>query len=489
MARQAIRFLRRGQVVELSSLPPTRTLLDYLRLEEKSKGTKEGCNEGDCGACTVALGSLEEGRVVYEPVNACILLLGQIDGKELVTVDDLAAGGKLHPVQKAFVDNHASQCGFCTPGFVMSLFTLYHTGRKPTRQEIVDHIAGNLCRCTGYRPIVDAAVKSCTGKPADAWVAAAGATAVQLAALDDAADIFVGDTSTFFAAPYHEEELTRLYADHPDATIVAGATDVGLWVTKQLRTLPKIIHIGRTRGLDRITDEGPHISIGATATYSSAEAFLASIDPDIGEVIRRIGATQVRASGTIGGNIANGSPIGDTPPMLIALGATLHLRWESRERFLPLEDFFVAYGKQDRAAGELVWRVDVPRLKANEAFRAFKLSKRFDQDISAVMGAFKFTLEGRTIQSARIAFGGMAATPKRALIAEAALRGISLDAPKAWEQAISAMAEDYQPIGDMRASAEYRLASAQALLRKALVEVASGQSAATRLAGLRGEAA
>ncbi|HRA92863.1 MAG TPA: xanthine dehydrogenase small subunit [Aestuariivirga sp.] len=489
MARQAIRFLRRGQVVELSSLPPTRTLLDYLRLEEKSKGTKEGCNEGDCGACTVALGSLEEGRVVYEPVNACILLLGQIDGKELVTVDDLAAGGKLHPVQKAFVDNHASQCGFCTPGFVMSLFTLYHTGRKPTRQEIVDHIAGNLCRCTGYRPIVDAAVKSCTGKPADAWVAAAGATAVQLAALDDAADIFVGDTSTFFAAPYHEEELTRLYADHPDATIVAGATDVGLWVTKQLRTLPKIIHIGRTRGLDRITDEGPHISIGATATYSSAEAFLASIDPDIGEVIRRIGATQVRASGTIGGNIANGSPIGDTPPMLIALGATLHLRWESRERFLPLEDFFVAYGKQDRAAGELVWRVDVPKLRANEAFRAFKLSKRFDQDISAVMGAFKFTLEGRTIQSARIAFGGMAATPKRALIAEAALRGISLDAPKAWEQAISAMAEDYQPIGDMRASAEYRLASAQALLRKALVEVASGQSAATRLAGLRGEAA
>ena len=176
MARNSIRFLRKGQVVELSSIPPMCTLLDYLRLDEKSKGTKEGCNEGDCGACTVALGSLEDGRVVYEPVNACILLLGQIDGKELVTVDDLAIDGKLHPVQKAFVDNHASQCGFCTPGFVMSLFTLYHAGKKPTRQEIVDHIAGNLCRCTGYRPIVDAAVKSCTGKPADAWAAAAKAT-------------------------------------------------------------------------------------------------------------------------------------------------------------------------------------------------------------------------------------------------------------------------------------------------------------------------
>ena len=332
-------------------------------------------------------------------------------------------------------------------------------------------------------------MKSCPGKPADAWVAAAKATAVQLAALNDAADVFMGDTSTFFAAPYHEEALTRLYAEHPDATIVAGATDVGLWVTKQLRILPKIIHIGRTKGLDKITDEGPHISIGATATYSGAESFLAAIDPDIGEVIRRIGAKQVRASGTIGGNIANGSPIGDIPPMLIALGATLHLRHGGNERQLPLEDFFVAYGKQDRAAGELVWRVDVPKLKANEAFRAFKLTKRFDQDISAVMGAFKFTLDGRAILSARVAFGGMAATPKRAVKTEAALRGVSLDSPHTLEPSISAMGVVYQPIGDMRASAEYRLVAAQALLRKALIEVASGHSAATRIAGLRVEAA
>ncbi|MEP7174076.1 MAG: FAD binding domain-containing protein, partial [Aestuariivirga sp.] len=294
---------------------------------------------------------------------------------------------------------------------------------------------------------------------------------------------------TFFAAPYHEEALTRLYADHPDATIIAGATDVGLWVTKQLRTLPKIIHLGRTKGLDEISDEGQHISIGATATYSSAEALLAAIDPDIGEVIRRIGAKQVRASGTIGGNIANGSPIGDSPPMLIALGATLHLRQGRNKRFIPLEDFFVAYGKQARGAGELVWRIDVPKLKGNEAFRAFKLSKRFDQDISAVMGAFKFTLDGRAILSARIAFGGMAATPKRALKTEAALRGVSLDAPQAWERAVLAMAEDYQPIGDMRASAEYRLVAARALLRKALMEVAAGHSRAMRVVGLRGEAA
>ena len=489
MERQSIRFLRKGQVVELDSIQPMRMLLDYLRLDEKSKGTKEGCNEGDCGACTVALGSLENGRVVYEPVNACILLLGQIDGKELVTVDDLATNGKLHPVQKAFVDNHASQCGFCTPGFVMSLFTLYHAGKKPTRQEIVDHIAGNLCRCTGYRPIVDAAVKSCTGKPADTWAAAAKETAQQLAALNDGVDVFVGDASTFFAAPATQESLAKLCAEHPAATIVAGATDVGLWITKQLRTLPKIIYVGRAKGLDAIIDHGTHISIGASATYADAESHLASIDPDIGEVIRRLGAKQVRASGTVGGNIANGSPIGDSPPMLIALGARLHLRHGESERSLPLEDFFLAYGKQDCAAGELVWRVDVPKLKANEAFRAYKLTKRFDQDISAVMSAFKFTLDGRTIESSRIAFGGMAATPKRATQAEMALRGVSLDAPQDWERAIAALAADYQPIDDMRASAEYRLVAACAFLRKALMEVAAGTSRATRVIGVREEAA
>jgi xanthine dehydrogenase small subunit len=489
MMRQSIRFLRRGQVVEIASLAAMHTLLDYLRLEEKSKGTKEGCNEGDCGACTVALGSLENGKLVYEPVNACILLLGQIDGKELVTIDDLAVSGKLHPVQKAFVDNHASQCGFCTPGFVMSLFTLYHAGKKPTRQEIVDHIAGNLCRCTGYRPIIDAAAKSCTGKPADAWSAAAGKTAQHLATLADGADVLVGDDSSFFAAPATQEALLQLYIAHPDATIIAGATDVGLWITKQLRRLPKIIYIGRVRGLDAIVDHNTHLSIGATATYADAAPYLASIDVDIGEVIRRIGAKQVRASGTVGGNIANGSPIGDSPPMLIALGATLHLRRGESERSLPLEDFFVSYGKQDRAASELIWRVDVPRLKSNEVFRSYKLSKRFDQDISAVMSAFKFTLDGRIIAAARIAFGGMAATPKRAARTELALRGVSLDQPQEWQPAMAAMAEDYQPIGDMRASAIYRLESACGLLRKALMEVACGQSKPTRIVGVRGEAA
>ena len=487
MERSVIHFLRRGQVVEIDKVPPTRTVLDYLRLEEKSRGTKEGCNEGDCGACTVALGSLHDGRVVYEAVYSCILLMGHLDGKELVTVDDLADGGALHPVQQAMVDHHASQCGFCTPGFVMSLFTLYHGGFRPERREIADHIAGNLCRCTGYRPIVDAAIASCSGKAEDRWFDST--TATQLAALDDGADVFVGDRESFVALPSSADTLATLAAAHPDATIVAGATDVGLWITKQLREFRRIVHVNKVKSLHKIQDTPDHLTMGAAVTYVEAEKHLANLDPDVGETLRRLGAKQIRAMGTIGGNIANGSPIGDMPPMLIALGATLHLRHGDAMRELSIEDFFIAYGKQDRRPGELVWRIDIPKLQPNEAFRAYKISKRFDQDISAVMAAFKFTLEEHRIVLARVAFGGMAETPKRAPRTEAALAGLSLDATESWSAAIATLAEDYQPISDMRASSGYRLDVAQGLLRKALTEIAGAASKGTRVTGLRTEAA
>ena len=482
-ARNTIRFLRRGAIVELGDVPPMRTVLDYLRLEERARGTKEGCNEGDCGACTVALGSLRGGRLVYEPVNACILLVGQLDGKELVSVDDLSTDGELHPVQQAMAESHGSQCGFCTPGFIMSLFTLHHEGRAPNRQEIVTHLAGNLCRCTGYRPIIDAARASCTGSAADRWAREAAATALKLAGLDDGKDVFVGTPERFIARPARAATLARLAAEYPDATIVSGATDVGLWITKQLRQLPRIILTGGVKALHEVVEKRGHVSIGAAATYAGAAPALARIDADIGEVMRRLGSAQVRASGTVGGNIANGSPIGDMPPMLIALGATLTLRHGSTERTLPLEDFFIAYGKQDRKPGELVWRIDVPKRKPNAAFRAYKISKRFDQDISAVMAAFSLTLDGRKVAAARIAFGGMAATPKRALAAETALRGASLADAASWQPALTALAGDFQPISDMRASASYRMEVAQGLLRKALMEIAG--DAATRVTGER----
>ena len=464
------------------------TVLDYLRLEEKSRGTKEGCNEGDCGACTVALGSLRNGQIVYEPVNACILLMGQLDGKDLVAVDDLADGNTLHPVQQAMVDMHGAQCGFCTPGFIMSLFTLYHAGHRPTRQEIVDHIAGNLCRCTGYRPIVDAGLASCTGKAIDKWARGAKSATETLSLLNDGSDLMIADGHGFLAVPSNPDTLATLAAANPDATIVAGSTDVSLWITKQLRTLPKIIHIGAVQSLHEIGDTPQRLSLGAAVTYAEAEPHLTKIDHDIGEVLRRLGSKQVRASGTVGGNIANGSPIGDMPPMLIALGATLHLRHGGTTRQLPLEDFFLAYGKQDRKPGELVWRVDIPKLKAGEHFRGYKIAKRFDQDISAVMAAFKFTLNGRDIETARVAFGGMAATPKRAPYTEKALAGASLDDASTWSAAISALTDDYQPISDMRASAAYRRDVAQSLLRKALMEI-SGAAKDTRVTGIRGEAA
>ncbi|TXH37639.1 MAG: xanthine dehydrogenase small subunit [Rhodospirillaceae bacterium] len=485
MTRKTIRFIRRGKVVEVPGFPPTRTLLDYLRLEEKSRGTKEGCNEGDCGACTVALGRLRDGQVVYEPVNACIQLLGQIDGTELISIDDLATGGTLHPVQQALVERHGSQCGFCTPGIAMSMFTLYHRDRPATRQDIVNQLAGNLCRCTGYRPIIDAALEVCNGQASDRWGADKDEIRAQLTALQESTDIFVGDADSFFAAPANGDSLAALAARHPDATILAGATDVALWITKQMRTLPKIIHLDRIAALHRIEDHADRLSLGAATTYAEAETALAAIDPDIGELLRRLGSKQVRASGTIGGNIANGSPIGDTPPVLIALGASLTLRYDAAWRMLPLEDFFIAYGKQDRRPGELVWRIDIPKLQANDSFRCYKISKRFDQDISAVMGAFKITLDNDRISAVRIAFGGMAPTPKRAPAAERALLGLTMTEPDSWAAAIAALAQDYQPISDMRASAAYRLSVAQGLLQKALTEIAGERTERTRVVGRR----
>ncbi len=469
----ALQFLRKGKLVRLDKFQRDQTLLDYLRLDEKSKGTKEGCNEGDCGACTVVLGRPRDGMMHYQAVNACILLLGQIQGAELITVDDLASGGKLHPVQQAMVDAHASQCGFCTPGFVMSLFALGHENPSPTREDIVVKIAGNLCRCTGYRPIVDAALKACHAMK-DQWTSQSAVTAKLLEPLKED-DLFVGEGQNFFAAPASATSLADLCQKYPHARIVSGATDVGLWITKQFRPLKQIIWTGRAKGFADITEHTDKITLGGGVTYADALGVLSQHFADMGEVMTRIGSAQVRASGTIGGNIANGSPIGDMPPMLIALGATLHLRLGSTTREMPLEDFFIAYGKQDRAVGELVWAIDVPKLAFNQSFKAYKISKRFDQDISAVMGAFQFTLSGHRIEKARIAFGGMAATPKRASATEQAMAGKSLP------EALSIPLTDYAPIDDMRASAAYRLETANALLRKALLEVGGLNQNQTRV--------
>ncbi|HXE23647.1 MAG TPA: xanthine dehydrogenase small subunit, partial [Roseiarcus sp.] len=403
-ARDALRFRFRCRDVALRHFSPRATVLDWLREDMGAKGTKEGCAEGDCGACTVVLARLKGGRLTHEPFNACILLLGQLDGAELITVEDLAQGGELHPLQQAMVDWHASQCGFCTPGIVMSLFAAYHSGGPQTYASLCDQLAGNLCRCTGYRPILAAALDLCDGAPADRFAATAGDRAAALAALADERDVFVGDEAAFFAAPASLDSLAALYQRFPDATLLGGATDVGLWITKQLRDLRRIIWLGRVKGLDAVgeTADGA-LSFGAMISLSDAMPKLAAIHPDLGELMRRFGSIQVRASGTVGGNIANGSPIGDLAPALIALGGRVVLRKGGKTRALPLENFFIAYGKQDREPGEFVLAVEAPRLAEGQHYRAFKVSKRFDEDISAVMLAIRVDLDGRRIKGARIA--------------------------------------------------------------------------------------
>ena len=458
--RRVVRFLTGDGVVrELAGIDPTHTALNLLRYDLGHTGTKEGCAEGDCGACTVALGELEGETVKWRAVNACILFAPMLDGKVVMTVDQL----KDHPVQRAMVEHHGSQCGFCTPGIVMSLWARHE---QPGGTPVEDVIAGNLCRCTGYGPILTAAKASeAEPKTVADWAPALKAIAGDGLALAET-ESHSGVTRRWFT-PASMTDLTALCEAWPDATIVAGATDVGLWVTKQHRTLETIIYLGEVAELKTLAEMPEGLRIGAGVRYSDAWAALARLHPDLGELVRRLGSVQVRNSGTIGGNIANGSPIGDMPPALIALGATLVLRKGSATRELPLEDYFLAYGKQDRRPGEFVAAVIVP--PPTGLYRVFKLSKRFDQDISAVCGGFSLTIKDGAVKNARIAFGGMAATPKRAAACEAALTG------KPWteatiEAAATAMERDFQPIDDMRASAAYRLAGAKNLLRKLFAE-------------------
>lgn len=435
-----IAFLLNGTPVRVTGETPTHTLLDWLREVRGLTGTKEGCNEGDCGACTVMVTDGHGARAL----NACILFLPQLHGKAVRTVEGInGPDGALHPVQRAMIDHHGSQCGFCTPGFVVMMATAHSNGAR----DHDDQIAGNLCRCTGYAPIIRAA-EAAAAEPVPDWMRE------DLAALKDEAPEGV-------VIPADADALAEWYAANPDATLIAGATDVGLWVTKSLRDLAPVAFIAGIKDLSGVAVTDGEIRIGATTTLAELRTAIAPHHPAFAELIRRYGAEQVRAAATLGGNIANGSPIGDSTPALIALGATLHLRRGAARRSLPLEDFFVEYGKQDRAPGEFVEAVTIPRQP--DRLACYKLSKRFDQDISAVCGCFNVTVADGVVQSARIAFGGMAGTPKRAAHVEAALTG------QPWREdtvtaACDAFAADFTPMSDMRASAQYRLEAARGML-------------------------
>jgi xanthine dehydrogenase small subunit len=531
--RETLRFYLGDRLVEIASCDPTLTVLDWLRLDRRLTGSKEGCAEGDCGACTVVVGRIDSGKLRYEAINACIRFLATLDGCHLLTVEHLkGADGALHPVQQALVDHHGSQCGFCTPGFVMSLFALWLNEDAPSVSRIEDALAGNLCRCTGYQPIIAAAQAMYRGadRTQDRFVLHHQDIAEKLATLADAETLSLGGEGRRFLAPATTEALADLVIAHPDATLVAGATDVGLWVTKGMRRLDPVISLGRIEPLRMIADDGDHLRIGAMANHVDVRHALAAISPHIDELMRRFGGEQVRNAGTIGGNIANGSPIGDLPPVLIALGARLVLgrasqphspypeeaapaavskdaperaggSFETRtasapqdegssginRRIIPLEDFFLDYRKQDRRPGEFVEAVLVPKLETDALFHVSKISKRFDEDISALCGAFLIRRDAAGIVTeARLAYGGMAGIPKRAEAAEAALLG------QPWSEgavaaAIAALSDDFTPLSDMRASAGYRLKVAGNLLRRFLIETTEAQTA-TRVAGLLAEA-
>ena len=485
MSERTIQFYFRGAIRQLEGAAPTRTVLQYLREDAHATGTKEGCAEGDCGACTVVLGEKVDGALQLRAVNACLQFVPTLDGKALFTVEDLATigpsarTGLLHPVQQGLVDRHASQCGFCTPGFAMSLFALYENNPQcPSRAAVCDALSGNLCRCTGYRPILDAVPAAYARKRVSLDRPAV------LAALDEMAALPTLDYAAAgqrFIAPRSLAELAATRLARPQARLLAGATDVGLWVTKQLRQLDDLIYLGAVPELKviRVDEEG--LFIGAGVSLTDAFDALNAFEPAWTELARRFASTPIRNAGTLGGNVANGSPIGDAMPGLIALGAQIVLHKGEQRRRLPLEDFYLAYQQTALTPGEFVQAVLIPAPPADQLFRTWKIAKRTDQDISAVCGAFALTLTGDIVSQARIAFGGVAATPLRARATERFL----LDKP--WcaatvEAAMDVLKNEYTPLSDLRASAAYRRQVTASLLRRLWLENSAASGTPVRLA-------
>ncbi|MCG6577644.1 xanthine dehydrogenase small subunit [Pseudomonas sp. AF32] len=470
-----IQFLLNQELRSEHTLDPNLTVLNYLREHVGKSGTKEGCASGDCGACTVVTGELDtdengQERIRYRSLNACLTFVSSLHGKQLITVEDLKHQGRLHSVQQAMVDCHGSQCGFCTPGFVMSLFALQKNSEHADPHQAHEALAGNLCRCTGYRPILAAADQACCGRQPDQFDAREAETIARLKAIapKETGELNSGDKRCL--VPLTVADLADLYDAYPQARLLAGGTDLALEVTQFHRTLPVMIYVGNVAELKRIERFDDRLEIGAATALSDCYEVLKAEYPDFGELLQRFASLQIRNQGTLGGNIGNASPIGDSPPLLIALGAQIVLCKGQVRRTLALEDYFIEYRVTARQESEFIEKIVVPRASAEQAFRAYKVSKRLDDDISAVCAAFNLRIDKGVVRDARVAFGGMAATPKRATHCEAALIGAPWNESTV-ERACTALGEDFTPLSDFRASKEYRLLSARNLLRKYFIEL------------------
>lgn len=477
--RDHIKFVLNDEAISLSDFSSGLTLLDYIRLNKSLKGTKEGCAEGDCGACTVLVGRLTEDGLCYETVNSCIRFMGSLNACHIVTVEHLKGeNGALHPVQQAMVNQHGSQCGFCTPGFVMSLYALWMTTPNPTNMQIERALQGNLCRCTGYEPIIKAAIEvSKSADPVHDKLNVERANMIkQLSEMHDTQRIEIRHNDDLVIIPKDVADLKSARAEYPNSTIVAGSTDVGLWVTKHMHDISPTIFINHLSELHQIDVQADGIHVGACVSYTDMQSVISKHFSQMEAFWNRIGGEQVRNMGTVGGNIANGSPIGDTPPALIALGASVTLSSDSEHRTLPLKDFFIEYGKQDRADGDFVESLFIPFLKSDELFGVYKISKRRDEDISALCCAIKMTIENDVMSNVSIAFGGMAGTPMHAVKTEELLEGQSwsLDTIRNAKAGIDL---DFSPLTDWRASKEYRALAAKNLLERFYIEMTDGQTA------------
>ncbi len=474
---QKIHFILNDQPVEVACQDSTMTLLEFLREEKNLKGTKEGCAEGDCGACTVLLGDLNQEKIQYRAINSCIRFLPSLHGKSIITVEAILQKDKtLHPVQQALMDEKASQCGFCTPGFVMSLLALYLNKSKTNKDEVTQTLAGNLCRCTGYRPIVEAGCRMHDYPNPSDWSQQSAQSVKRITQLQSIQSIpstpsnpLPALSALTYWAPDNIEHLSQAYLENPQALLLAGGTDIGLWVTKQMRPLPLLIDLGNIAALKLVETDPGHLTIGAAVKLTDAFESLTQHYPQLQSIADRFASPPIRNAATLCGNLANGSPIGDCLPVLIALNAQLTLQRGALTRKLALDAFYLGYQSNALQSGEWIRSVEIPLLPGSYRMASYKIAKRHDQDISTVFAAYVFEMKADHIIQARVAYGGMAATAKRAPLTELALKG------KTWchdtfNQAVDCIEKDFTPLSDQRASDQYRRQVAKNLLIRFFLE-------------------